>query len=94
MIDLAYDLVIPTIGRETLWTLLRALRWMPGPAPTSVLIVDDRPPGDGPLWIDPDDRGELADRLRVLRGGGRGPAAARNRGWRAGTACRWTMLPR
>jgi histidinol-phosphate phosphatase family protein len=84
--DLAYDLVVPTIGRETLWTLLRALRWMPAPAPASVLIVDDRPPGDGPLWIAPDDLGELADRLRVLRGGGRGPAAARNLGWRAGTA--------
>jgi histidinol-phosphate phosphatase family protein len=84
--ELAYDLVIPTIGRDSLWTLLRALRWMPPPAPASIVIVDDRPASEGPVWVFPDDLGELAERVHVLRSGGRGPAAARNVGWRAGRA--------
>ncbi|WP_225606578.1 glycosyltransferase family 2 protein [Mycobacterium avium] len=72
-----YTLVIPTVGRESLRRLLIALRESMGPQPPEVVVVDDRPrPGDGlPLPDDPP--------VRVLRSGGRGPAAARNVGWRA-----------
>ncbi|NUS07148.1 MAG: glycosyltransferase, partial [Nonomuraea sp.] len=61
--------VIPTIGRATLRDTLAAV----GPA-VPVIVVDDRKAG-GPL--------ELPDHVRVVRSGGRGPAAARNAGWRA-----------
>jgi glycosyltransferase involved in cell wall biosynthesis len=84
--DTSYDLVIPTIGRESLWTLLRALRWMPDPKPEQIVIVDDRASCDGPLWVYPDALGDLAGRTRVVRSGGRGPAAARNAGWRIARA--------
>jgi hypothetical protein len=75
-----FDVVVPTVGRPTLegllWTLSRVL-----PAAARMIVVDDRPPGDGlPItdWNDP--------RVRIVRSGGRGPAAARNAGWRATTA--------
>ena len=38
-----YDVVIPTIGRASLETLLRALAEGDGPAPGAVIVVDDRP---------------------------------------------------
>ncbi len=69
-------LVVPTLGRPSLEALLDALaeqdRWLAAP----VLLVDDRPTGP-PL--------DLLRRgldLRVLRSHGRGPARARNLGWR------------
>ena len=62
--------VIPTIGRPSLRATLAAL----GPG-IPVVVVDDRPAG-APL-------GELPAGVRVVRSGGRGPAAARNTGWRA-----------
>ncbi|MGH4007416.1 MAG: HAD-IIIA family hydrolase, partial [Pseudonocardiaceae bacterium] len=40
-----------------------------------IVVVDDRPAPGEPLVVDP--------AVRVLRTGGRGPAAARNAGWRA-----------
>ncbi len=63
--------VIPTIGRESLGTLLSALSG----APMSVIVVDDRPRSPTALPVD--------SGVRVLRSGGRGPATARNVGWRA-----------
>jgi histidinol-phosphate phosphatase family protein len=73
-----YDVVIPTIGRASLETLLRALADSDGPAPGAVIVVDDRPRCElaRPL---PLPRG-LALPLYVVCTGGRGPAAARNAG--------------
>ncbi|TFV58625.1 HAD-IIIA family hydrolase [Mycobacterium sp. PS03-16] len=71
----SFSIVIPTIGRESLYRLLSALESDRGPRPEAVIVVDDRP--DGPaLRI----AGELP--VTTLRSGGRGPAAARNTGWR------------
>jgi histidinol-phosphate phosphatase family protein len=84
----AYDVVVPTSGRGSLDVLLAALGGADGPVPERVLLVDDRPPAtvaqDGPLR--PRVPAVLAGRTAVLRGGARGPAAARNVGWRAGGA--------
>jgi glycosyltransferase involved in cell wall biosynthesis len=59
--------VVPTVGRPSLH---RALQPVVGRVP--VVVVDDRPDGP-PLSI---------EGVTVLRSGGRGPAAARNLGWR------------
>lgn len=69
----AVTVVIPTIGRPSLAATLAAV----GPGP-EVIVVDDRP-GDNPEPL------AVPPRVRVLRSGGRGPAAARNAGWRAAT---------
>lgn len=69
--------VIPTIGRESLQHLLTALQAEPHPAPATIVIVDDRRGDPDPLRLDT----TLA--VQVRRSGGRGPAAARNVGWRA-----------
>lgn len=74
-----YSVVIPTTGRPSLWALLEALDGAEGPAPREVVVVDDRPNWSA-LALP-------AERLniRVVHSGGRGPAAARNTGWRAAT---------
>ncbi|QRP49713.1 HAD-IIIA family hydrolase [Amycolatopsis sp. FDAARGOS 1241] len=68
-----YAVVIPTTGRDTLRPLLETLLHGDGPRPAEVIVVDDRP-GGAPLTVPPG--------VRVLRSSGRGPAAARNLGWR------------
>lgn len=75
-----YGIVIPTTGRASLAVLLRALDAAPGPPPERVVIVDDRPVSErgGHLPVP-----RLSLQVRVLQGGGRGPAAARNLGWHA-----------
>ncbi|ORA19505.1 HAD family hydrolase [Mycobacterium arosiense ATCC BAA-1401 = DSM 45069] len=78
-------LVIPTIGRDSLRRLLIALRRGAGPVPPRVVVVDDRPGPPRELAVK-DGLG-----VRVLRSGGRGPAAARNVGWRAATT-RWVCF--
>ncbi|OJZ75339.1 HAD family hydrolase [Mycobacterium paraffinicum] len=80
-----YAIVIPTVGRDSLWRLLVALERGSGPAPTEVVVVDDRPRPAGELSVG----GDLP--VRVLRSGGRGPAAARNVGWRA-TRAPWVCF--
>ncbi len=76
----AFDVVVPTVERPSLTGLLRFLsRTLP--AASTVFVVDDRPPGAPPLATGVDD-----DRLRVVGSDGRGPAAARNAGWRASSA--------
>jgi histidinol-phosphate phosphatase family protein len=77
-----FAVVIPTVGRESLHRLLAGLDGSSGPRPVDVVVVDDR--------VDPTPRLEVSTRLpvRVLNGGGRGPAAARNTGWR-GTKAPW-----
>ncbi|ORX11921.1 MULTISPECIES: HAD-IIIA family hydrolase [Mycolicibacterium] len=77
-----FAIVVPTIGRKTLQRLLAALEKSDGPTPEAVIVVDDRPEPDPPLLI----TANLP--VTVLRSGGRGPAAARNVGWRSSTA-RW-----
>ncbi|MCG7597651.1 HAD-IIIA family hydrolase [Mycobacterium sp. PSTR-4-N] len=69
-------IVIPTIGRESLQRLITGLDRSDGPRPARVIVVDDRP-GGHTLTLQSD----LP--VKVLESGGRGPAAARNVGWRA-----------
>ena len=75
MID--YDIVIPTTGRESLAGLLKALHRDGGARPGRVIVVDDRPEPEPPL--------RLMSGVQVIQGPGRGPAAARNVGFGAGT---------
>ncbi|MGN9909545.1 glycosyltransferase family 2 protein [Phytohabitans sp. LJ34] len=67
------SIVVPTLGRPSLSALLERL------APSiedgaEILVVDDRKDQSGPLDV---------PYAKVLSGPGRGPAAARNTGWRA-----------
>ncbi len=92
-----YDVVIPTVGRSCLATLLSALAAQDGPLPGRVLVVDDRPRPDIELALGGNGPGPLGGRLAVLRSGGKGPAAARNVGWRAssaagGTGAEWVAF--
>ena len=66
-----FDVVVPTAGRASLGPLLE--RVVPAGA-ERVIVVDDRHDG-APLRV--------PDGVTLLRSGGRGPAAARNAGWRA-----------
>jgi HAD superfamily hydrolase (TIGR01662 family) len=84
--DVEYDLVIPTIGRDSLDRLLESIAQDldgpdPGPRPGAVVVVDDRSDAEGALSLP-----ALDLRIDLVRCGGRGPAAARNRGWRQTTA--------
>jgi histidinol-phosphate phosphatase family protein len=81
----AYSVVIPSVGRPSLRVLLDALRAGTGPAPVVVVVVDDRPVPDRPLDL------PVWDLLQVVPGPARGPAAARNVGWRA-TATGWVAF--
>jgi histidinol-phosphate phosphatase family protein len=83
--DLAYDIVVPTSGRASLERLLRALDAGDGLPPRALILVDDRrrPDLDGLAAAVPDG---LSARLELLTTHGRGPAAARNAGWRAARA--------
>src|SRR4051794_9547138 len=77
-----YAVVIPTIGRPSLADCLAALERAPGPAPAQIVVVDDRPGDGSPLRV---------PGVTVVRSGGRGPAAARNAGWRA-TSAPWVVF--
>jgi HAD superfamily hydrolase (TIGR01662 family) len=81
---ISYDVVIPTVGRASLGALFSALGAADGPLPRRILIVDDRP-GD-PESLDVRPPGGLAGRTVTVRGPARGPAAARNAGWRRSRA--------
>jgi histidinol-phosphate phosphatase family protein len=80
-----FSVVIPTLARPSLGTLLTALADDPGPRPAQVVVVDDRRQPDGMLL------GRTGLPVSVLRSGGRGPAAARNVGWRY-TDTRWVCF--
>ncbi|MCW2816768.1 MAG: family hydrolase, partial [Nocardioides sp.] len=72
-------LVVPTLGRPSLAVLMRALAQQTEPVRSPIVLVDDRPSEtNGQLHTV--DHPDLD--VRLLRTGGRGPAAARNRGWR------------
>lgn len=84
-----YAVVIPTVGRRCLRECLSALAASAGPAPNEIVLVDDRRPEVGAQELPLEALGALRDRVLVLRTGGRGPAAARNAGWRAASATEW-----
>ncbi|WP_344600162.1 glycosyltransferase family 2 protein, partial [Streptomyces glaucus] len=89
-----YAVVVPTLVRGTLADCLAALAAATGPPPERIVLVDDRPgPDAGPEALEHplSVLGDLRERTVVLRGGGRGPAAARNTGLRAVTAP-WTAF--
>ena len=79
-----WAIVVPTIGRPCLQAMLDSLAAQrtddAHPAPVEVVLVDDRPGRVDPLTAS---LPGVDWPLRVVRGYGRGPAAARNRGWRA-----------
>ena len=82
-----YAVVIPTIGRPELADLVRSADR--APAPLGIIVADDRREAAEPLLLP-----ATTVPLVVVRSGGRGPAAARNAGWRAaaaecGEACDW-----
>jgi histidinol-phosphate phosphatase family protein len=80
----AWAVVIPTLVRPSLRALLESLDAQPGIERGQVVVVDDRPPAPGNCAPErPGSREGLGLRLRCLQSGGRGPAAARNVGWRA-----------
>ena len=69
-----FDVVVPTTGRASLPVLLERLLEA---GPRRVMVVDDRRAGE---------RLALPAGVERLTGGSRGPAAARNAGWRAASA--------
>jgi HAD superfamily hydrolase (TIGR01662 family) len=80
----AFDVVIPSAGRPSLEATLLALAAGDGPWPGRVVVVDDRGgAGSGRPLVGPDAGAALHGALSVLHGPARGPAAARNAGWRA-----------
>ncbi|MFP5334393.1 MAG: HAD-IIIA family hydrolase [Actinomycetes bacterium] len=74
-----YAVVVPSLGRPSLHRLLSTLALQGGPLPEEVVVVDDRRDPVPPLDVTADAAGTL--RVRVVKGFGRGPAAARNLGW-------------
>ncbi|WP_432573107.1 HAD-IIIA family hydrolase [Kineococcus sp. SYSU DK005] len=81
-----FSVVVPTVGRPSLDVLLGTLAAQRGPAPELVVVVDDRRGRDGG-GADPCEAACARARergldVRLVRSGGRGPAAARNAGWR------------
>lgn len=77
-----YAIVIPTLARPSLDRLLHTLSGQhhcpDHPGPRQIVLIDDRPEPVPPL-SDADRPG----RCTVVRSYGRGPAAARNVGWRS-----------
>jgi histidinol-phosphate phosphatase family protein len=87
--DPAFDIVVPTLGRPSLDRMLAALSAGSGPMPESVIVVDDRRGHDDEL--DAAIPEALEGTVRVVRSGGRGPAAARNVGLAIASA-EWTCF--
>ncbi|GGX28576.1 glycosyltransferase family 2 protein [Streptomyces lomondensis] len=89
--DAEYAVVIPTLGRPSLRTCLHALAEATGPGPVRVVLVDDRPERDR-TFLTADVPPSLRSRTVVVPGGARGPAAARNLGWRAAGDVPWIVF--
>ncbi|MFC5833535.1 glycosyltransferase family 2 protein [Nonomuraea insulae] len=79
-----FAIVVPTIGRPSLRRLLLTMTAELDRLAAEVILVDDRAKPASPLPADLDSTHSL--QITVIRTGGRGPAAARNAGWRAATA--------
>ncbi|MEU4800319.1 glycosyltransferase [Streptomyces sp. NPDC023327] len=88
----AYAVVIPTLGRPSLGATLRALAGAEGPGPLRVVLVDDRPGADGTTPLPVRIPAALRPVTLVVDGGARGPAAARNTGWRAAGRAPWIVF--
>ena len=86
----AYVVVIPTLGRPCLQDCLDALARAQGPLPRQVVLADDR--RDTPEPLPAKIPAALADRTLTVTLEGRGPAAARNAGWRAAEAADWVAF--
>ncbi|MBU5422921.1 HAD-IIIA family hydrolase [Cellulomonas hominis] len=86
---MTWSVVVPTVGRPQLAALLGSLAAQAfDEPPREVVVVDDRPAGArGPL-----DVGAPGLPVRVVRSGGRGPAAARNAGWRSLRDVTWVAF--
>jgi HAD superfamily hydrolase (TIGR01662 family) len=82
--------VIPTLGRPCLQACLDALAVATGPRPRQVVLADDRRDTPDPLPVIVP--APLADRTVVVTLEGRGPAAARNAGWRAAGPADWVAF--
>ena len=78
---MSFDVVVPTVGRESLARLLDALASGSVPLPGRVLVVDDRR-DTGRALLPPGFPGDV----EVVAGRAAGPAAARNLGWRRSRA--------
>ena len=81
---ISYAVVIPTIGRPGLAELVAAVDGEP--APSCIVVADDRRPDPGQHANSALDLPATSAPLVVVRTHGRGPAAARNAGWRAAEA--------
>jgi histidinol-phosphate phosphatase family protein len=78
----ATTIVVPTMGRPSLHTLLDALARQTRTVDAPVILADDRPgPHAAPLDLTRDGERYPLD-ITVVRTGGGGPARARNIGWR------------
>ncbi|MEV5711915.1 HAD-IIIA family hydrolase [Actinoallomurus sp. NPDC052274] len=84
-----YAVVIPTLVRPCLDACLDALAAASGPLPAQIVLVDDRRSAEGGTPIRVPE--PLLPRTRVVAAGGRGPAAARNLGWRR-TSAPWVVF--
>ncbi len=82
MTELEYAVVIPSLGRPSLHVLLKTLAVQRCP-PAEVVVVDDRRSAPTPLelTVPLELQTDAGWAPRVVRGFGRGPAAARNLGW-------------
>lgn len=78
----ATTVVVPTLARPSLAVLLEALAAQDLPLDVPVVLVDDRPGLHAHPAVEDAVPPALRAQVRVLRSGGRGPAAARNLGWR------------
>ncbi|GGT46133.1 glycosyltransferase family 2 protein [Streptomyces purpureus] len=88
----AYAVVIPTLGRPSLQVCLRALASARGPKPVQLVLVDDRPQTCNPALSVDSIPPVLRQVTTVVAGGARGPAAARNTGWRAADPVPWIVF--
>ena len=89
----SYVVVIPTIGRPSLRACLDTLAATATASaytPRQVVLADDRK--DTPLPLPVAVPPALADRTIVVTLEGRGPAAARNAGWRAAVPSEWVVF--
>jgi histidinol-phosphate phosphatase family protein len=79
MTALPTTVVVPSVGRPSLVTVLDTLRGLAGPPPEAVVVVDD----SGCSRVAQQLGLRTGPGVTVVESGGRGPAAARNLGWRS-----------
>jgi histidinol-phosphate phosphatase family protein len=82
--------VVPTLGRPCLQACLNALADSRGPLPRQIVLADDRPDTPDPLPVVVP--AAIAGRTVTVTLEGRGPAAARNAGWRAAEPAEWVAF--